>query len=72
MIVAKWLYNTICAPPPSREWYLEEYQKLIEKIDALAADSDDPTDFNQHVEESYMPDAVFFRHKGELPTFSDD
>lgn len=63
MIAAKWLYNLAFAPSPSKEWYEQEYQKLLDKINAIG--DDEVTNDNQHVEESYMPDAVFFRHKGK-------
>lgn len=66
MYIASFLYNQLFAPTPSRKRYIQEYQAIIEKIEALANSENEPADGNIHVEESYMPDAVFFRYKGKM------
>lgn len=65
MFVAKQLYKIFFAPPPSQETYLKEYKKIIDEINAFSTEDEEVAN-NRHVEESYLPDAEFFRHKGEV------
>lgn len=64
MYLASYLFNKFFTPPPSKVQLIKEYEAILEKIEALGNDEDDG-DPNRHVEESYMPDAVFFRYKGK-------
>lgn len=64
MFALKSLYNALFTPPPTREWYLREYNRLVQEIEAFGTDGADGAANNRHVEESYMPDAVFFKYKG--------
>lgn len=64
MFAIKGLYNLLFAPPPSRDWYLSEYKRIVQEIEAFGTDGEDGMANNRHVEESYMPDAVFFKYKG--------
>lgn len=49
-----------------RDKYIDEYKTIIEQIEALDDDGEaEANGGNIHVEESYMPDAVFFRYKGK-------
>lgn len=64
MFVIESLYNAIFAPPPPRDWYLREYNRIIQEIESFGTDGDDDAANNRHVEESYMPDAEFFKYRG--------
>lgn len=65
MYLARYVYNNFFASSASpKERYAKEYQSIMDKIEAFAND-EDAGDNNRHVEESYMPDAVFFRYTGK-------
>lgn len=65
MYLARYVYNNFFAPSPSpKERYAKEYQAILDKIEAFG-NGENADDNNRHVEESYMPDAVFFRYRGE-------
>lgn len=64
MFAIKGLYNWVFTPPPSQEWYLREYKRLVQEIEAFGTDGDSGAANNRHVEESYMPDAEFFKYNG--------
>lgn len=66
MFALKGLYNLVFTPPPSRDWYLQEYKRLVQEIESFGTDGDDDAANNRHVEESYMPDAVFFKYRGTI------
>lgn len=66
MFAIKSLYNVLFAPPPSQEWYLREYKRLVQEIESFGTDGDDDAANNRHVEESYMPDAVLFKYTGNV------
>ncbi|XP_031620901.1 probable RNA helicase armi [Contarinia nasturtii] len=65
MYIANYLYNKCLAPQPTRDQYVREYQAILEKIKTLG-NEDEAGEQNHHVEESYMPDAEFFRYKGKV------
>lgn len=64
MYLAKYLCNSLFTPAKTREQYAKEYEAILDKIKAFG-DDDAEGDPNRHVEESYMPDAVFFLYKGK-------
>lgn len=64
MYLARYLYTSLFAPASTGEQFDKEYNAILEKINAFGSD-DDGGDPNRHVEESYMPDAVFFLYKGK-------
>lgn len=66
MYIASFLYNKLFPATQSRERYIQDYQAIIERIESFSNDENEPADGNIHVEESYMPDAVFFRHTGKI------
>lgn len=65
MFVVKQLYNLLFAPLPTEDSSIREYNRIIDEINAFGVDDDDAAN-NRHVEESFMPDAVFFRYRGKI------
>lgn len=65
MIFSKFLYNKLFDFSKSKDWYIQEYQAIIDEINALAADNEDAFNADVHVDESFMPDAEFFRYRGK-------
>lgn len=60
------LYHALFTPAPTQEGYLREYKRIIEEIESFGTDGDDDAANNRHVEESYMPDAEFFKYTGTV------
>lgn len=53
-------------PPPPQDWYFREYNRLVQEIELFGTDDDENAANNRHVEESYMPDAEFFKYEGSV------
>lgn len=64
MILSKFLYKQLFDITKSKDWYIQEYQAIIDEINALAVDNEDALNADVHVDESFMPDAEFFRYRG--------
>lgn len=66
MFAIKKVYDVLFAPPPTQEWYLNEYNRLVEEFESFRRNGDDETANYRHVEESYMPDAKLFKYTGNI------
>lgn len=66
MYIINYLFNKPVATKSLRDKYIDDYKAIIEKIEALDDDGEaEANGGNIHVEESYMPNAEFFRYKGK-------
>lgn len=65
MFALRSLYNYLFETPPTKECYVQDYNRIIAEINEFGAD-EDGGDNNRHVEESYMPDAEFVTYRGKI------
>lgn len=67
-VLVKFVYNKLFDTSPSEDWYIQQYQSIVDEIDTLGRDDKDAQNANIHVEESFMPNAEFFRYNGIAST----
>lgn len=67
MFIAKYLYNKLNYSAPTKDWYIQEYKAIIDEINALPADNEEAHNDDVHVDESFLPNAEFFRYRGRYP-----
>lgn len=63
MLAINYIYKNIWvkSTPATKQ---DVYDKLMEQLDAIDEENNGDNDNDRHVEESYMPNAEFFRYEG--------
>lgn len=65
MFLANFLYSKWCDIPPPKDWYIQQYEAILYEFNTFPTNNEEAQNTDVHVEESYMPNAEYFRYQGK-------